>query len=140
MNRPRRVNECNRLLASIDCQEPQPLVASSANYENRVDTCSNVLLPETRISCGSPRSAAPIYYLPVGTAARYCGAWATMLWTLLVSAVYCSYLYPVMSYEATSEDLRGLGLRILSLFIVAMIVQRFSRFNHNPKITSGSAA
>src|SRR4029077_2774564 len=36
----------------------------------------------------------PIYYLPAVTAAEYFGPWATLLWTSLASAAYCSFLYP----------------------------------------------
>ncbi len=38
----------------------------------------------------------PIYFLPVVTAAEYFGPWATLLWTALASAAYCSYLYPAL--------------------------------------------
>ena len=39
----------------------------------------------------------PIYYLPVVTAAEYFGPWATLVWTSLASAAYCSYLYPALA-------------------------------------------
>src|ERR1039457_2371141 len=42
---------------------------------------------------GINSSYYPIYYLPVVTAALYCGTWVTLLWTFLASAAYCSYLY-----------------------------------------------
>ena len=46
----------------------------------------------------------PIYFLPVVTAALYCGPWMTLFWTLIASASYCSYLYPAMQeYEITAE-------------------------------------
>ena len=39
-------------------------------------------------------------YVPVVTAAIYFGAWGTILWTLIASAAYCSYLYPALQeYE-----------------------------------------
>ena len=45
----------------------------------------------------------PIYYLPAVTAAEYFGPWATLLWTSLASAAYCSYLYPALQeYEITA--------------------------------------
>src|SRR3954464_2328250 len=50
----------------------------------------------------------PIYFLPVMTAAEYFGPWATLAWTSLASAAYCSYLYldPDMAgYEITEESL-----------------------------------
>src|SRR6202050_5206325 len=51
----------------------------------------------------------PIYFLPVVTAAEYFGPWATLLWTGLASAAYCSYLSPTLNpalvdYEITAES------------------------------------
>ena len=47
----------------------------------------------------------PIYYLPVVTAAEYFGPWATLAWTALASATYCSYLYPALQdYDVSSES------------------------------------
>jgi two-component system, NtrC family, sensor histidine kinase HydH len=69
-----------------------------------------------------------IYYLPVVTAAVYCGPLGTLLWTLLASAAYCSYLYPAMQeYDLTPDAIELLGLRILFFFLAAMIVNRFSQ-------------
>jgi hypothetical protein len=79
------------------------------------------------------------YYLPVATAALYCGSWMTMLWTLFASAAYCSYLYPIARYEAMSKDLRHLALQIMSLFLVAIVVHRFFRFKHSRNIPSRNA-
>jgi hypothetical protein len=46
----------------------------------------------------------PIYFLPAVTAAEYFSPWATLLWTALASAAYCSYLYPALEeYEITRE-------------------------------------
>ncbi|HEY6338178.1 MAG TPA: ATP-binding protein [Candidatus Sulfotelmatobacter sp.] len=70
----------------------------------------------------------PIYFLPVVTAAEYFGPWATLLWTSLASAAYCSYLYldPAMrEYEITEESLGLLAIRILFFFLPAMLVNRF---------------
>jgi two-component system, NtrC family, sensor histidine kinase HydH len=70
----------------------------------------------------------PIYFLPVVTAAEYFGPWATLAWTTLASAAYCSYLYldPDMAgYEITEESLGLLAIRILFFFLPAMIVNRF---------------
>ena len=68
----------------------------------------------------------PIYYLPVVTAAEYFGPWATLLWTLLASAVYCSYLYPALQeFEITTEDYGRLAIRIVFFFLAAMVVNRF---------------
>jgi two-component system sensor histidine kinase HydH len=77
---------------------------------------------------GINSSYYPIYYLPVVTAALYCGPWLTLLWTLLASAAYCSYLYPAMEeYELTPEALPYLALRILFFFLAAMVVNRFAQ-------------
>jgi signal transduction histidine kinase len=70
----------------------------------------------------------PIYYVPVVTAALYCGPWLTLLWTLFASAAYCSYLYPAMQeYEITPEAFGLLALRILFFFLAAMVVNRFAQ-------------
>jgi two-component system, NtrC family, sensor histidine kinase HydH len=68
----------------------------------------------------------PIYFLPVVSAAEYCGSWATLAWTVLASAAYCSYLYPTMQeYEITEESYGLLAIRILFFFLAAMVVNRF---------------
>ena len=78
---------------------------------------------------GINSSYYPIYYLPIVTAALYCGPWLTLLWTLIASAFYCSYLFidPAMQeYEITPEALGYLALRIMFFFLAAMVVNRFS--------------
>src|SRR5437899_12310133 len=68
----------------------------------------------------------PIYYLPVMTAAMYFGPLGTLLWTLVTSAAYCSYLYPALQqYRLTPEGVAELSLRIAFFFLVGMIVNRF---------------
>ena len=68
----------------------------------------------------------PIYYLPAVTAAEYFGPWATLLWTSLASAAYCSYLYPALQeYEISTEDYGRLAIRIVFFFLAAMVVNRF---------------
>src|SRR5580692_5711080 len=68
----------------------------------------------------------PIYYLPVVTAAEYFSPIATLLWTALASAAYCSYLYPALQeYEIGPEAYGLLGIRILFFFLAAMVVNRF---------------
>jgi two-component system sensor histidine kinase HydH len=70
----------------------------------------------------------PIYYLPIVTAAEYFGPWATLLWTALASAAYCSYLYPALQeYEVIdpTESYALLAIRILFFFLAAMVVNRF---------------
>jgi two-component system, NtrC family, sensor histidine kinase HydH len=77
---------------------------------------------------GINSSYYPIYYLPVVTAALYCGPWLTLLWTLLASVAYCSYLYPAMQeYDLTPEAFGYLALRIMFFFLAAMVVNRFSQ-------------
>src|ERR1017187_6664210 len=77
---------------------------------------------------GINSSYYPIYYLPVVTAALYCGPWLTLLWTLFASAAYCSYLYPAMQeYELTPEAFGLLALRIMFFFLAAMVVNRFAQ-------------
>jgi signal transduction histidine kinase len=77
---------------------------------------------------GINSSYYPIYYLPVVTAALYCGTWLTLLWTFLASTAYCSYLYPAMQeYEITPEAFGLLALRILFFFLAAMVVNRFAQ-------------
>jgi two-component system, NtrC family, sensor histidine kinase HydH len=77
---------------------------------------------------GINSSYYPIYYLPVVTAALYCGTLQTLLWTLLASAAYCSYLYPAMQeYEITPEAFGLLALRVMFFFLAAMVVNRFAQ-------------
>jgi two-component system sensor histidine kinase HydH len=77
---------------------------------------------------GINSSYYPIYYLPVVTAALYCGTWLTLIWTFLASAAYCSYLYPAMQeYELTPEAFGLLALRIMFFFLAAMVVNRFAQ-------------
>lgn len=75
---------------------------------------------------GINSSYSPIFYLPVVTAAEYFSPWATLLWTTLASAAYCSYLYPALQeYEITREGYGILASRILFFFLAAMVVNRF---------------
>src|SRR5579863_9228006 len=68
----------------------------------------------------------PIYFLPIITAAEYFGPWATLLWTSLASAAYCSYLYPALQeYEINAESYGLLAIRILFFFLASMVVNRF---------------
>jgi two-component system sensor histidine kinase HydH len=88
---------------------------------------ATVLIDHTA-EVGINSSYYPIYYLPVVTAALYCGPWMTLLWTLIASAAYCSYLYPAMQeYELTPEAIGHLALRIMFFFLAAMVVNRFSQ-------------
>jgi two-component system, NtrC family, sensor histidine kinase HydH len=106
-----------------------------ANFPRRGVTY--VILPKILLSTllidhtgeiGINSSYYPIYYLPVVTAALYCGTWLTLVWTLAASAAYCSYLYPAMQeYELTPEAYGLLALRILFFFLAAMVVNRFAQ-------------
>jgi hypothetical protein len=74
----------------------------------------------------------PIYFVPVVTAALYCGPLLTLLWTLFASAAYCSYLYPAMQeYELTPEAFGYLALRVTLFFLAAMVVNRLSQFQRS---------
>ena len=69
----------------------------------------------------------PIYILPAITAAEYFGPWATLFWTSLASAAYCSYLYPALQeFEIGVEGYSQLAIRVLFVFLAAMVVNRFS--------------
>jgi signal transduction histidine kinase len=68
----------------------------------------------------------PIYFLPAVTAAEYFGPWATLFWTTLASAAYCSYLYPALQeFEIGIEGFSQLAIRILFIFLPALVVNRF---------------
>src|SRR5262249_5954875 len=72
----------------------------------------------------------PIFYLPVVTAAVYFGPMATLFWTLLASAAYCSYLYPALqAYQLTSASIAELATRILFFFLAGVVVNRFAMEN-----------
>ena len=69
----------------------------------------------------------PIYILPAVTAAEYFGPWATLAWTTLASAAYCSYLpVALQEFEIGIEGLSQLAIRILFVYLAAMVVNRFS--------------
>jgi two-component system sensor histidine kinase HydH len=68
----------------------------------------------------------PIYYLPVMTAALYFGPMGTLLWTLVASVAYSSYLYQAnLHFTITASSMSELLMRVLFFFIVAMTVNRF---------------
>jgi len=88
---------------------------------------ATVLIDHTS-DVGINSSYYPIYYLPVVTAALYFGPWSTLLWTLVASAAYCSYLYPALQdYDLTSSGYAELALRIMFFFMAAMLVNRFTQ-------------
>lgn len=72
----------------------------------------------------------PIYFLPAVTAAEYFGPWATLGWTALTCAAYCSHLFPALqafdSYEIDYvEVFSQLAIRTLFIFLPPMLVSRF---------------
>jgi signal transduction histidine kinase len=68
----------------------------------------------------------PIYYLPAVTAAEYFGPWATLFWTTVASAAYCSYLYPALQeFDIAPVDYERLAIRIVFFYLAAMVVNRF---------------
>jgi signal transduction histidine kinase len=72
----------------------------------------------------------PIFYVPILTAAVYFGPLGTLLWTLIASAAYCSYLYPALQQYAPVEGFYAeLAIRILFFFLAAMVVNRFATEN-----------
>ncbi len=67
----------------------------------------------------------PIYFVPVITAALYFGPVVTLLWTLLASAAYSSYLYPALDeYSIDASGYTVLAIRIFFFFLVGMVVNR----------------
>lgn len=84
------------------------------------------LLMEHTSTVGINSSYYPIYYLPVVTAAVYFGPRATLFWTGLASAAYCSLLLPALEeYELTASGISELAIRILFFFLAGILVNRF---------------
>jgi two-component system, NtrC family, sensor histidine kinase HydH len=85
-----------------------------------------VLMIHTTPDVGINSSYYPIFYLPVMTAAMYFGPVGTLLWTLVTTATYGSYLVPALKeFRLTEEGLGQLALRMVFFFLVGMIVNRF---------------
>ncbi len=67
-----------------------------------------------------------IYYLPVVSAAMYFDIWGTLLWTLLASLAYCSFLIPALNeFQLAEGGANELAIRNLFFFPVAIVVNRF---------------
>lgn len=67
-----------------------------------------------------------IYFVPVVSAATLFEAAGTLFWTAVASAAYCSYLYPALKeYELTPSGATELAIRVLFLFLAAIMVNRF---------------
>lgn len=71
-----------------------------------------------------------IYYIPVVSAAMVYEALGTLFWTAVASAAYCSYLIPALrEFDFTSAGKTELAIRVLFLFLAAIIVNRFATDN-----------
>lgn len=71
----------------------------------------------------------PIYFLPVVTAAVYFGPVATLAWSALTALAYCLYILPaiyISGYEIPSSGYGILGIRVLFLFLAAVLINRFA--------------
>lgn len=67
-----------------------------------------------------------IYFVPVVTAAMYFDLGATLAWTALTSAAYCSFvIWELPNFELTADDQAELAIRNLFLFVAAIVVNRF---------------
>lgn len=87
-----------------------------------------ILLGSVVVNCtgGIESSYYLIYFVPVVTAAMFFGAWATLLWTALTAATYCSFLIWVIPVkELTPEGATELAIRNLFFFLAAIVVNRF---------------
>ena len=87
-----------------------------------------IVLASVVVNCtgGINSSYYLIYYFPVFTAAMYFDAVATLLWTLLTSVAYLSFLFPALVvYELTPEGVTELAIRNLFFFLAAIVINRF---------------
>ncbi|HEV2491473.1 MAG TPA: ATP-binding protein [Terriglobia bacterium] len=67
-----------------------------------------------------------IYYLPVVSAAMYFDILGTLVWTLVASLAYCSFLIPALrEYQLAPGGANELAIRNLFFFPVAIVVNRF---------------
>jgi len=110
------------------------IIAKGGQYGSALVVLIKILLATLLINhtgeIGINSSYYPIYYVPVVTAAIHFGPWGTLLWTLLASAAYCSYLYPALQeYTLTPTGAAELAIRIMFFFLAAMVVNRFSLEN-----------
>src|SRR6476660_9586167 len=90
-------------------------------------TLATVLINHTGDPAAINSDYYPIFYLPVMTAAMYFGPLGTLLWTLVSSAAYSSYLYQAYlhNFDITATSISQLLMRVLFFFFVAMTVNRF---------------
>ena len=76
---------------------------------------------------GINSSYYPIYFLPVLSAAIYFGPIAALGWTAVASLAYLSLLYPALQEsDITPEGYGILAIRVLFLFVAAILVNRFA--------------
>ena len=71
----------------------------------------------------------PVYFLPVVTAAVYFGPVATLAWSALTALTYCLYILPaifISGYEISGGGYGILGIRVLFLFLAAILINRFA--------------
>jgi two-component system sensor histidine kinase HydH len=88
---------------------------------------ATILLGHTGDPAPISSSYWPIFWLPIMTAAMYFGPLGTLIWSTVASAAYCSYLIPAREqFEITREGVGELLLRIMFLFLVGMVVNRFA--------------
>lgn len=67
-----------------------------------------------------------IYYLPVVSAAMYFDILGTLLWTLVASLAYCSFLIPALrEFQLAPGGANELAIRNLFFFPVGIVVNRF---------------
>lgn len=94
-------------------------------YSTFIKILLATLLMEHTSAYGIESGYHPIYYLPIITAAIYFGPWATLLWTALASAAYCSLLIPAREeFEITASGLSELAIRVLFFFLAGILVNR----------------
>jgi signal transduction histidine kinase len=85
-----------------------------------------LLLGHTGDAAPIASSYWPIFLLPVMTAALYFGPLGTLLWTTVTSLAYGAYLIPAQQqFEITRESIAELMLRIMFLFGVGLVANRF---------------
>jgi signal transduction histidine kinase len=84
------------------------------------------LLGHTDVPTPITSSYWPIYWLPVITAAIHFGPVGTLIWTAIASAAYSAYLIPAFQqFDITPENIGELLLRLVFIFLVGMVVNRF---------------
>jgi two-component system, NtrC family, sensor histidine kinase HydH len=88
---------------------------------------ATILLGHTGDPAPISSSYWPIFWLPIMTAAGYFGPLGTLVWSTLACGAYASYLIPAMrEFDITREGIGELLLRMMFLFLVGMVVNRFS--------------